>query len=171
MTCSHFHFHFTIIIIKFSTAFKGQLISKTNCQPEDSPKKRTNEFVFTSMWSVFVRFLGESSARKKRFEIYWPLHGLKLYKCSYCAKNSVARFSTTTTYFMGMQIKIQSLKYGMMAKKNPCYLVKVPRPNFKNCMGIVTLKEVVWCSTVWQIISQYQIWPIFLSIMIYVNNA
>ena len=42
---------------------------------------------------------------------------LKLYKCSYCAKNSVARFSTTTTYFMGMQIKIQSLKYGMMAEK------------------------------------------------------
>ena len=29
----------------------------------------------------------------------------------------MARFSTTTTYFMGMQIKIQSLKYGMMAKK------------------------------------------------------
>ena len=49
---------------------KGQLISKTNCQAEDSPKKRTNEFVFTSMRRVFVRFLGESSARKKRFEIY-----------------------------------------------------------------------------------------------------
>ena len=49
---------------------KGQLISKTNYQAEDSPKKRTNEFVFTSMRRVFVRFLGESSARKKRFEIY-----------------------------------------------------------------------------------------------------
>ena len=48
---------------------KGQLISKTNCQTLDSPKKRTNEFVFTSMRRVFVRFLGESSARKKRFEI------------------------------------------------------------------------------------------------------
>ena len=44
---------------------KGQLISKANCQAEDSSKKRTNEFVFTSMRRVFVRFLEESSARKK----------------------------------------------------------------------------------------------------------
>ena len=48
---------------------KGQLISKANCQAEDSSKKRTNEFVFTSMRRVFVRFLEESSARKKRFKI------------------------------------------------------------------------------------------------------
>ena len=48
---------------------KGQLISKTNLQAEDSPKKRTNEFVFTSIQRVFVRFLGESSASKKPFEI------------------------------------------------------------------------------------------------------
>ena len=48
---------------------KGQLISKVNCQAEDSSKKRTNEFVFTSMRRVFVRFFEESSARKKRFEI------------------------------------------------------------------------------------------------------
>ena len=41
-------------------SFKGQLISKTNRQTMDSPKKRTNEFVFTSMRRVFVRFLGES---------------------------------------------------------------------------------------------------------------
>ena len=36
----------------------------------DSSKKRTNEFVFTSMRRVFVRFLGESSARKKSFRDY-----------------------------------------------------------------------------------------------------
>ena len=41
---------------------KGQLTSKANCQAEDSPKKRTNEFVFTTVRRVFVRFLGESSA-------------------------------------------------------------------------------------------------------------
>ena len=41
---------------------KGQLISKANCQAEDSPKKRTNEFVFTTVRRIFVRFLGESSA-------------------------------------------------------------------------------------------------------------
>ena len=33
---------------------KGHLISKANCQAEDSSKKRTNEFVFTSMRRVFV---------------------------------------------------------------------------------------------------------------------
>ena len=49
---------------------KGQLISKANCQAEDSSKKRTNEFIFTSMRRVFVRFLGESSARKKSFWDY-----------------------------------------------------------------------------------------------------
>ena len=48
---------------------KGQLISKGNCQANDSSKKRTNELVFTSMQRVFVRFLEESSARKKRSEI------------------------------------------------------------------------------------------------------
>ena len=40
---------------------KGQLISKTNCQAKDSPKKRTNEFVFTTVRRAFVR-LGESLA-------------------------------------------------------------------------------------------------------------
>ena len=49
---------------------KGQLISKRKSQAEDSPKKRTNEFVFTSLRRVFVRFLGESSARKKSFRDY-----------------------------------------------------------------------------------------------------
>ena len=48
---------------------KGQLISKRNSEAEDSPKKQTNEFVFTSMRRVFVCFLGESSDRKKLFEI------------------------------------------------------------------------------------------------------
>ena len=48
-----------------SSGLKGQLISKANCQAEDSSKKRTN----ISMRRVFVRFLEESSARKKRFEI------------------------------------------------------------------------------------------------------
>ena len=49
---------------KILISAKGQLISKANCQDEDSPKKRTKEFVFTSMRRVFIRFLGESSARK-----------------------------------------------------------------------------------------------------------
>ena len=57
---------------------KGQLISNTNCQAKDSSKKRTNEFIFNSMRRVFVRFLEESSARKKkRFEIIWPVESSK----------------------------------------------------------------------------------------------
>ena len=35
---------------------KGQLISKANCQAVNSSKKRTNEFVFTTMRRVFIRF-------------------------------------------------------------------------------------------------------------------
>ena len=38
---------------------KVQLISKANCQAMNSSKKRTNEFVFTTMRRVFVRFLEE----------------------------------------------------------------------------------------------------------------
>ena len=46
---------------------KGQLISKANCQAVNSSKKRTNEFVFTTMRRVFVRFLEEIEDSKKAF--------------------------------------------------------------------------------------------------------
>ena len=42
------------------TLVKGQLISKANCQAVNSSKKRTNEFVFTSMRPVFVCFVGRN---------------------------------------------------------------------------------------------------------------
>ena len=60
---------FKILLTVFNQSHKGQLISKANCQAEDSSKKQMNEFVFTKMRRVFVHFLEESSARKKRFEI------------------------------------------------------------------------------------------------------
>ena len=44
------------------TVDKGQLISKANCQAANSSKKGTNEFVFTTMQHVFVRFSEESMA-------------------------------------------------------------------------------------------------------------
>ena len=47
---------------------KGQLISKANCQAKASTKKRTNEFVFTNMQRVFVRFLEEIEDSKKEFQ-------------------------------------------------------------------------------------------------------
>ena len=48
---------------------KGQLISKANCQALNSSKKRTNEFVFTTMRRVFVRFLKKLKTPKKPFKI------------------------------------------------------------------------------------------------------
>ena len=55
---------------------KGQLISKANCQAVNSSKKRTNEFVFTTMQRVFFRFLEEIEDTKKNFKIIWPLYVL-----------------------------------------------------------------------------------------------
>ena len=49
---------------------KGQLISKANCQAVNSSKKRTNEFIFTTMRRVFVCFLEEIEDSKKAFRNY-----------------------------------------------------------------------------------------------------
>ena len=46
---------------------KGQLISKWFLGSSISSKKRTNEFVFTSMRHVFVRFLEKIDDPKKPF--------------------------------------------------------------------------------------------------------
>ena len=46
---------------------KGQIILKANCQAMISSKKRTNEFVFASIFRVFVRFLEEIEDIKKTF--------------------------------------------------------------------------------------------------------
>ena len=46
-----------------------QIISKANCQAVNSSKKRTNEFIFTTMRRVFVCFLEEIEVNKIHFEI------------------------------------------------------------------------------------------------------
>ena len=67
---------------------KGQLISKANCQAVNSSKERTNEFVFTSMRCVFVRFLEEIEDSQKAFRNYLTFTLFKLktffknFKCS-----------------------------------------------------------------------------------------
>ena len=48
-------------------SIKGQLISKANRQAVNSSKKQTNEFVFTTMRRVFVRFLEDIEDTKKAF--------------------------------------------------------------------------------------------------------
>ena len=56
-----------LVLSFFKPGAKGQLISKANCQAVNSSKKRTNEFVFTTMRRVFVRFLEEIEDTKKTF--------------------------------------------------------------------------------------------------------
>ena len=46
---------------------KGQLISKANCQVVNSSKKRTIEFVFTTIGRVFIHFVEEIEDTKKAF--------------------------------------------------------------------------------------------------------
>jgi hypothetical protein len=46
---------------------KGQLISKANCQVVNFSKKRMNEFIFTTMRRVVVRFSEEIEDTKKAF--------------------------------------------------------------------------------------------------------
>ena len=48
-------------------SFIGHLILKANYQAVNASKKRTNEFVFTSMQCVFVCFLEETEDSKKVF--------------------------------------------------------------------------------------------------------
>ena len=49
---------------------EGQLISKANCHALNSSKKRTNEFIFTTMQPVFIHFLEEIEDTKKTFRNY-----------------------------------------------------------------------------------------------------
>ena len=55
-----------LVVLKL-IAPKGQLILKANYQAVNSSKKQTNEFVFTTMRRVFVRFLEEIEENKKTF--------------------------------------------------------------------------------------------------------
>ena len=56
-----------------------KLILKANCQAVNSSKKRTNEFVFTTMRCVFVRFLEEIENTKKSFQNYITFNKLITY--------------------------------------------------------------------------------------------
>ena len=50
--------------------FKGQIILKGLLISSFSPKKRTNDFVFTTSTNLFVHFLGEFEGTKKSFRNY-----------------------------------------------------------------------------------------------------
>ena len=55
---------------------KGQLISKANCQALNSSKIQMNEFFFTNMRRVFVRFFEEIEDSKKAFRNYLTFKSL-----------------------------------------------------------------------------------------------
>ena len=56
---------------------KGQIISKGLLVSSNSPKKRTNEFVFTTTMNLFVRFLGEFEETKKFYRNYLTFNKIK----------------------------------------------------------------------------------------------
>jgi len=56
--------------------FKGQLISKANCEGEDSSKKRTNEFVLIVCDVFFRSFFGRILGQKKTFRDYLTFNAL-----------------------------------------------------------------------------------------------
>ena len=65
---------FTSMAVRCQKCYKGQIISKANCQALNSSKKWTNEFVFTTM-----------KTQKRNFEINWLLtsaHFGTLTQCS-----------------------------------------------------------------------------------------
>ena len=58
---------YVFIVFHLCKIPKGKLISKWFMESSISSKRRTNEFVFTSKWIVFVRFLEENDNLKKPF--------------------------------------------------------------------------------------------------------
>ena len=80
-----------------SSVPKGQLISKANFQAVNSSKKRTNEFIFTSMRCVFVRFLEEIEDNKKAFRNCLTFSS---------RKNSVSTHTELKTAFISMKPNI-----------------------------------------------------------------
>ena len=56
-----------IILVRGHSTTKGQVVSKRFLGSSISSKKRTNEFVFTTVRIVFVRFLEEIDDPKKPF--------------------------------------------------------------------------------------------------------
>ena len=66
----HDFFHCGHFMQLFRADAKGQIISKGLLVSSNSPKRRTNEFVFTTTTNSFVPFLGEFEDTKTSFQNY-----------------------------------------------------------------------------------------------------
>ena len=75
---------------------KGQLISKANCPVVNSSKKRTNEFVFTGMRRVFVRFFRRILGQKKSFRDFKAFYEFLLQICKSTKQLTFYRRSKNT---------------------------------------------------------------------------
>ena len=67
---SHIELEHPVYHIFRLTCYKGQIISKANCQAIISSKKQMKKFIFTTMQCVFVPFLEEIEDSKKAFRNY-----------------------------------------------------------------------------------------------------
>ena len=79
---------FLIYLCKNHTIGTGRLISKANCQAMNSFKKWMNEFIFTTIRRVFVRFLEEIEDSRKTFWNYLTFITTKKHKLSISLKIS-----------------------------------------------------------------------------------
>ena len=75
---------------------KGQIISKGLLVSSNSPKKQTNEFVFTTTTNSFVRFLGKFEDTKKSFRNYLTFKGQLDSKGLFGALNSSKKRTKTS---------------------------------------------------------------------------
>ena len=74
-----------------SYSAKGQLITKANFHAVNSSKKRTNEFVFTTMQCVFFVLWKKLKTPKRHFNINWPLSNIILIVSRFMASLCVLR--------------------------------------------------------------------------------
>jgi hypothetical protein len=88
---------------------KGQIISKGLLVSSNSPKKRTNKFVFTTTMNSFVRFLGEFEDTKKFFRNYLTFSSL-FHEGKRRSRITILNNSVTFSFTI-FDLKLQKCKY------------------------------------------------------------
>ena len=83
--------------------FKGQLISKANCQAVDSPKKRNKQICFFDLKSCYVVKSNAICA------FFWRIYGLTIRfrnKLTFSNVSQPLEFQLTDKFFKGKIVKI-----------------------------------------------------------------
>ena len=123
--------------------YKGQLISKANCQAVNSSKKWTNQFVCTAMQHVFVHFLEEIEVTKKTFRnyltftiMYLFLQKNPMYLC-YQATISCMNIKNMYKSFLFFCISLRK-KMELLTR---CHFLR----NIKNAPGLKVHSRILFC--------------------------